>query len=446
MNKPFLFSGRIHNCYDSHVHWLATGSLACWLELKSLTHPEQVASLKIQKQNYYGEWLLGYGWDQHKFENQEYPHRRTLDKVFFDTPVMFKRTDAHAAWVNTAALKRAGIFEKDVKSPYGGKIELDHQGWPTGILIDHAVSILNKLIPQADANQQQQELLAGQEVFHRAGFTHIRDFTNDQAQWQAALNLESQNKLKLVVEQFFRADDADAFTESVRLAVEAKKHNSKLLKAKGVKVFFDGALGSEGAWISRPYSSGSGQGLQLLTHEQLDYMIRTCHENKIELAVHTIGDEAAHQIIRSAHNLKQKNQCCVLHIEHAELLRPESIALLRELPVTCHIQPSHWLSDKVWLKDKIGDLVNCAFRWRDLEDNDIKFFFGSDSPIEPTSLQKTLDALIDAQKFDIPFVRNDWTTYHQYENNIGNTYTEFENGRPVRIQFFGEEIKIPHAE
>ena len=99
---------RINACFDSHVHWAATGEFAGRLRLESLRSPSDVMALKPEPSHYHGEWLLGFGWDDNSWS--EKPTREVLDKWFPSVPVALSRRDGHALWVNTEALRRSGLL------------------------------------------------------------------------------------------------------------------------------------------------------------------------------------------------------------------------------------------------------------------------------------------------------------------------------------------------
>jgi predicted amidohydrolase YtcJ len=103
--------------------------------------------------------------------------------------------------------------------------------------------------------------------FNRAGFTHIRDMTCRTNQWNEALHLDESGLLTLAVEIFFGTLNGTDFQTVLKEAIAASKVQTKSLRVKGVKVFADGALGSEGALLSRCYCSGSGHGLSLLADD-----------------------------------------------------------------------------------------------------------------------------------------------------------------------------------
>lgn len=437
-----MFSGRITNCYDSHVHWLATGEIADRLSLHDLKSPQDVRSLKVDPHNYRGDWLLGFGWNQNAWAGEAFPRREHLDDAFGDTPVAFSRVDGHALWTNTAALKRAGLLDGHSIDPPGGKILRDQDGTPTGVLIDKASQTIESLIPKRTDTDTARSLLRGMRIFNQAGFTHIRDLTCDHQQWQEAVKLDRSGLLTMAVEQYFSVEEGQDFHVALQLANDARKFKTKNLRVKGIKVFVDGALGSEGAWLSCGYSSGTGHGLRLLDMAELKEIMIEAWNLQLDLAVHIIGDEAAHQTMLTYNEVFNRGISGALHLEHAELLRPETVAQMAGRNVHCHMQPCHWLSDHVWLEKKIGALKEFAFPWRALQEAQVAFDFGSDSPIERPSLTDNLRALAESADQGVPRLLGDPIKYHCHPDLswVPNTYTVFTSGRPTEVVFAGEHI------
>ena len=437
---------KILNCFDSHVHWEKSGESGSYLCLKKLTKPEDVAHLRVEPHNFKGEWLIGFGWDQNLWVEKKLPVRQSLDKVFPDIPVHFIRSDMHASWVNSKALELMGILNKtshELSDPEGGKIFRDKNDHPTGVLIDTAREFVFNVIPKANIADKKKYLLIGMDNFNRQGFTHIRDMTCTQAQWQAARQLEDEQSLSLAVEEFFFHPNAEDYALSIHAALEARRDERKLLKAKGIKIFLDGALGSEGAYLSEPYLTGTGQGLLIIRRELLQEIIRKSWEANLIPAIHAIGDQAVHEIVEAAEFLKnKKNQQGPIHIEHAQLVRAETIKKMRELEVTCFFQPCHWLSDRHWLKNKIGPLFYNAFPWASMEENNIPFFFGSDSPIETACLYANKTAIEDASRNEIKPPKKEWHHYHSHPDPLWlkETYSVFKDGCAKEVWFEGQNL------
>lgn len=438
-----MFSGRIQQCYDSHVHWLATGETHEQLKLNNLRDPHEVKTLKIETQHQRGPWILGFGWDQNLWTKNQFPHREILDSaISMEQPVAFSRADGHALWVNTQALRVAQLLENHVEDPVGGKIVRDQNGTPTGVLVDTAMKFVDLHIPKLSAKEARRFLIKGMQIFNKAGFTHVRDLSCSLTQWEEAIKLEESGVLTLAVEQYFSVEANQTLNSTIQLAKLARQAKSRQLRVKGIKVFVDGALGSEGALLSHQYSSGSGHGLLLLPPDELEQTMREVWANDFELAVHTIGDEAAQSTLECYHHVKKSGYNGKLHLEHAELLRPETIKLMASEGVECHMQPCHWLSDHHWLEEKVGELKSHAFPWRALQEANIKFDFGSDSPIERPSLLDNLRALDESAESGIPRLLGDPLQFHRHSDAawVPNCFTQFADGIPIEVVFNGENI------
>jgi predicted amidohydrolase YtcJ len=443
-----LANRTITNCYDSHLHWLATGQFKNRVQLHHLRDPRaDVPRLEISSELRGRPWLMGFGWDQNLFYDKGFPTHEILDEVFADKPVYFIRVDGHAAWVNRLAFEKIGLWQKNPPVPEGGAILLKPDGYPSGIVLDLAMMLFEREMPKPTAAEVRADLLQAQAVFLEAGFTHIRDMSCDNLQWQEAVALEESGELNLFVEQFFSADDPSWFDDQLRKACEeraarAARPNAKL-RVAGVKIYVDGALGSEGALMSEPYSNSNNLGLQLLDDATLRDFISRSWAVQMPVAIHVIGDEAAHKTARIALDLQEHdNLKGELHFEHAELLRPDTIQLLRKLDITCHFQPCHYLSDRRWLADKIGKRTEYAFRWNDLEKNDIKFDFGSDSPIEPPSLLTNLESIDVASADGIPAPKTS-PLYYQSHRDLEwspNTRTVFVDGKVAEVFVLGKSV------
>ncbi|MEQ1879184.1 MAG: amidohydrolase family protein, partial [Bdellovibrionia bacterium] len=358
-------------------------------------------------------------------------------------PVAFVRADGHAVWVNSKVLEQ--IDPKDLNrfgpDSKGGRVLRDGNGEPTGVLLDHAMSIVLEMIPKPSGAAIADWLRAAAHVFNHQGFTHIRDLTCNPEQWQEARKLEDRNELTLAVEQYFDADPFSNFDRALDAAKKARADKSRLLRVKGIKVYYDGALGSEGALISHPYRSGA-TGLRLMTPEQFTEAATRAWNEKFDLAIHVIGDQAADEVARKAVELWDRGATGTLHLEHAELLRPETIQILKGRPVRCHIQPCHWLTDHHWLHEKIGDLAKHAFPWAKLQENGIEFDFGSDSPIETPSLESTIRGVAHSASSGIEKLRGDPLDFHQHPDRewTPNTQTEIQNGRVSKVEFLGHSL------
>ncbi|MGZ3775512.1 MAG: amidohydrolase [Pseudobdellovibrionaceae bacterium] len=415
---------RISRLYDSHTHLLATGEFSSGLHLGSLTKAEDLSGMPLNNPSYFrGEWLIGFGWNEVSWPTP--PHKKILDQIFPETPVYFARADGHRSWLNSRALQLLGIESED-----GILIEKEHlRAW--------------EQLPSFSKEQQRGHILSACKTFNQAGFTHVRDMSCTEPLWNLLVELSDANELTLAIEENCTSHDLNDFDKVLSFCLKAKKAETRYLRMKGVKVFFDGTLGSETAYLSKPYNgqaSGS-RGMVLWELTDVEEVMKRTWAEGLELSVHTIGDEAAHQIVQVARKISAQGSVGRLNLEHVELLRPETIQMMKPLHVRCHLQPCHWLSDRAWLQNKLGDLYRYAFPWEALRLAQIPISFGCDSPIEPPSFWRNKMALEESVKVKIRKFGGDITVTHSHpDQNFADSYTVIEDGEVKELVFDGRSL------
>lgn len=434
---------KIHNCYDSHTHFWATGQVAEGLKLQDLKSEHDMGQLTINPQHYRAKWLTGFGWNQNDWPQSKLPSRQSLDQVFPNTPVFLSRVDGHASWINSLGiqeLKKMGFdLSKDIS---GGIIERDSSGEPTGLLFDQAhIQALIKL-PDFSESQHIDFFKSSQNIFNKAGFTHVRDMSMNFGAWNTLRKLEEQNDLTVCIDSFITVENLSNLDATLIEVEQIKKDNSRQLRLNGLKIFIDGSLGSKTAFLSENYKNTDSNGLLIWSEEEIEQLLRLAWPKNLQVAIHCIGDAAVNVAVRAARNVSAKGILGRLHLEHVQLLSPETVQLMKPLHVTCHLQPCHWLSDYKWLPDVLSkNLINFLFQWELLRKNKIPFHFGSDSPIERPSLFDNKRALIKSAEAGIPKLNADWKLYHQHpDKNWCPSFTEIDEESVKQVYFNGEPL------
>ena len=298
-------------------------------------------------------------------------------------------------------------------------------------------------LPNYSGAQKKDFLRTAIANYNQQGFTHIRDMGTNQDQFLIELELEKSNELTLHVVHNFICEDKNDFERAFNEAQACLKLESSLLKVAGLKFFYDGSLGSETALLSLPYN-GQPEGNKGVVNweiSDLEMLIKKTWQSGFEVSVHTIGDEAAHQIVQAARRISASGVAGVLNLEHVQVLRPETIQAMKSLHVVCHMQPCHWLSDKIWLKEKLGPLFNCAFSWENLRAAKVPVCFGSDSPIEASILENNLQALRDSESQGIKKFNADPLAFHVSTKwPLQKTYCQWSHGKVEEVYFQGQKI------
>ena len=442
----------IPRCYDSHLHLFGTGLFIEGLRLFDLKSPADLAQIPLQKNYFRGEWLVGFGWNQFNWRDQQFPTHQDLDSIFPDFPVMLTRADGHVAWLNRIALERTGYWQKSRNEKPdidGGVILRDENGFPTGIFIDMAKVAVDQFLPKTSEQQDKEFLRTAMSHLNQAGFTHVRDMSGSLYEWNLLREMDQAKELTLYVDMNFTCENAVDAERAVNECLQARKLLSPHLSARGIKFYFDGALGSEGAFLSQRYEGSDKFGFTLWPLEQMKFAMTLAWKNSLEVSVHGIGDEATHQILLTARDLRARGVTGRLNLEHAQLMRSETIELIDGLDVVCYMQPCHFLSDRVWLKNKLGQLYSSVFPWRALQEKGVPFYWGSDTPIEEASLKNTERALRESAQQDIAPILGPWQVFHTHPNKSwGENCKTVLNDQldVVEVIFDGKPLEFGHPD
>lgn len=422
---------QIQSCYDSHVHWLMTGEKKSFLNLEDVDNLLRPEGISIQSSHFKGEWLMGFGWHDNHFGSQK-PSVHYLDLISTEYPICFIKKDAHSCLLNSKALTLF-LQKFENNSEHLTFLERDEKGQPTGILKEATFYMLFSMLPENSDSKIKDYLLKGQQYFLENGFSHIRDMTCSIKQWDILEQLESQNLINIYADILFNIENISDLNEKLNFIAEKRKQTFKHLHIQGIKLFLDGSLGSETAYISEPYLHTQSSGFKMWNDADLKEALKRIWTAGLQVSIHTLGDESVKCVIEIARHLQKEKTTGVLHLEHVELLSVETIQLMKGLHIRCHMQPCHWLSDQKWIDKKLSPRIKKnLFRWEALRKSKIALFFGSDSPIEEASIFLNLQALEDSASQGIEKLEDDYLKYFSHPSKK-NGLSFFSHGQVVQV-------------
>lgn len=306
-------------------------------------------------------WVLGRGWDQNTWSPIQMPDRALLDAAFPDRPVFLRRVDIHAAVVNAAALRLAGIdpdmpLPEGLRNIAGGEMAVDAAGRPTGLLVDEGQTPVRKLIPEATKADREGYVLAAARECMRHGLTGVGDAYLDLPQIQLFDEMQKAGKLPLRINGMIPATQANLdFILSPAMRRQHDYRTTDRLRLESFKLFSDGALGSRGAWLLAPYSDKPDTtGIPMLEREETLAIARQVYKARKQLCTHAIGDAAARFVLDLyAEVLKGPNDLR-WRMEHAQLVHPDDLQRFAQYSIVPSVQPTHPTSDHRWLPDRLG--------------------------------------------------------------------------------------------
>ncbi len=367
---------------DGHGHVMGLGDQLQRLDLSATTSLEEaLGKIRAYAAANPNKWILGGGWNQEKWGLGRFPSAAELDSAVGDRPVWLERVDGHAGWANSRALQLASINAAS-KDPSGGRIERDARGAPSGVLVDGAMDLLTKAIPQPTPRERNSAFLAAQERLLSLGVTASADMGTSVTDWLTYRRMGDLGLLKMRIMSY-------ASGVETALAVGGQAPTPWLygdrLRMGGIKLYADGALGSRGAWLKADYSDAPGQkGLGFLADDQLlNMMIRGAMDG-FQIAVHAIGDRANSQVLDAIEVLSDTyKDDRRWRIEHAQIVDPKDLPRFGKFGTIASMQPVHQTSDRTMAEARLGaNRLAGAYAWRSMLQNGAKLAFGSDYPVE----------------------------------------------------------------
>jgi len=352
---------------DSHVHF-PTWSLA-----QHDLRLDGVGSLadaleRVHAHEGRGPWIRGQGWRSAEWEAQ--PTKDALDEVTGDAPAVLWAKDLHSLWLNSAALALAhGNLEVE-----GGVVERDENGEPTGVLREEAAWRFRERFPSVSEDEWLDVTRSGVKLAHSRGVTAVHDKDGWVGAPEIFQRLRDHGGLTL---RAWQSLPYKKLPELEALGIRSR-FGDDFLRLGYLKVFMDGTLGSQTAWML------DGSGVRITSSEELAEIVRRAARAGWPVGVHAIGDRANREALDAFEATKDvwAPQGLRQRIEHAQCLAPEDLERFAALGVTCSVQFSHAPSDRDLAERFWPDQLEGAYAFRSLRASGAVLANGSDAPIE----------------------------------------------------------------
>ena len=359
---------------DAHCHFYRMGLQQQKVSLEGTKSYDEVLEkiVAFQKEKNVA-FITGHGWDQNDWEIKEFPTKEKLDKLFPTTPIAVSRIDGHALLVNQAAINLSKIT-KDTKVS-GGEIILK-DGELTGVLIDAAMNFIQ--FPETTNQEAIQGLLDAQKKSFSYGLTTVDDAGIDKETIELIDSLQQAESLKIRIYAMVSGDKQ----AQIDYYINKGKLKTDRLNVRSFKVYGDGALGSRGAAMRKPYADRENHfGALIYAPERYNEIAKQIAASDFQMNTHAIGDSANTWILDIYKNVLKDKKDSRWRIEHAQIISPKDFVKFNNIIPS--VQPTHATSDMYWAKDRIGkDRMKGAYAFKDLLKSYGKIALGTDFPIE----------------------------------------------------------------
>jgi len=387
---------------DTHMHLIGYGASLSLCRLEQTFSIEQlkerlaqyikvfdtkIASVSNQTQFDFGsEFITGRGWNHDDFIEGRLPTRYDIDQVCSDRPVVLSRVCGHIAVVNSCALERFNITATTVIE--GGEVCCE-TGIPTGILKENALSLIHNPMTMTDIKKA---IKSAQAILNAYGITSVQTddlIMVDQDRHKELITLfkemSENNELTVRVylqAQFFSLDNFKRQVESGYL-----QNTGNLLYKNGpLKILADGSLGARTAKLRGSYQDdASAEGIFIHTEDELRDLIAFACQNKIDVAIHGIGDYTIQFAIDTLAKSQQKypRENARHTIIHCQIMDHALIQSMAESNIDALVQPVFLEYDMTIVDSRVGrDLAKSSYAYKTMLDSGVKLGFGSDAPVE----------------------------------------------------------------
>ena len=382
---------------DSHVHFIDGGWYLRNVALRDATTMSEVSRrvAAYAAAHPKTDWIQGEGWS---YGYPDLPHgefaKEIIDKVSGGHPVFLDSSMAHAAWVNSEALRRAGIT-RDTPNPAGGEIVHGADGEPTGWLKEEAaIKLVQEKIAEPNPAETKEALLAALHEANRLGLTRVDSAGGDFQLLTMIDGLERQGQLTLRISMADWINPPGVTPDHLRVLEAARAHyRGPLLTCCVAKFLMDGVIESHTAYLPGGYADRPNEtGMRFFDPNEYKASVLTLNKNGFQVYTHAIGDGA----IKLALDAYQNAQAHLPpgappprnRVEHMEAPDLEDIPRFGALDVIPSMQPlmiyprDEWKGMEGLWQQYAGDkFMGTAFAIRSLLQAHATVAFGTDWPV-----------------------------------------------------------------
>ncbi len=373
-NGKFIYPGLI----DAHAHFYGLGA---HMQTVDLTNTKSWDEVIVRCEDFVSknkpQFLTGRGWDQNDWTVKIFPTNDKLNQLFPNIPVLLKRVDGHAAIANNKALELAQI---NINTKIAGGELIKNDNKLTGVLIDNAVDLVQEKLPKPNRENIALSLLMAQAVCIDLGLTSVCDAGLDTEVIEVIDSLQKSKQLFIRVYAMISANDKQVDEWLNRAPIK-----TDVLNVSSFKMYADGALGSRGACLLKPYQDQhEHHGLLLTPLAKMEDYVKRISNSPYQLNTHCIGDSANRYVMELYGKYLGQNNTRRWRIEHAQVVNQEDFNLFGKYNIIPSTQPTHATSDMYWVQDRLGkERIKGAYALKTLLNQNGWLPLGTDFPVEP---------------------------------------------------------------
>lgn len=295
---------------DPHGHVVAMSQVMLVVGLGDVTSREELVDRLTEYKNTTdlpeGAWIIGFGYDNSKFEDKQHPTKFDLDKVTDEVCISIAHASGHLMVLNSPAIEAFGYAGEDYEVPEGGVVQTVSEGSreANGVIEENAFMCPEKkdTVPQPTFAQVLDAIEKAQKMYASLGITTTQDASvNEENHYHEMLMAAAQSG-KVIIDVVGLSTQFSTFNQ-MKNEETPKRDYFNHYKLAGAKTWLDGSPQGKTAWLSQPYhvvpegqsEDYSGYGTQ--EDEVVREYFVNCINNNLQVHVHTNGDLACEQFL-----------------------------------------------------------------------------------------------------------------------------------------------------
>jgi predicted amidohydrolase YtcJ len=332
---------------DGHVHPLWGGVELAGPAVRDATSVAEVvaAVARHARDHPDDEWLQGGPYDPALAPDGLFD-ARWLDEAVLDRPVVLQSTDHHCAWVNSEALRRAGI-DRATPDPAAGTVARRPDGTPLGTLVEWtAMDLVLRHAPRATAAEKATGVARATRLLAAAGVTWAQEAALAPEDVDVYLSVAEHGDLAVRVNIALRAEPGDwpaqraAFSDARDRAARSPVRAD--VSARTVKFFADGVIEAGTAAMLAPYDDAPHTcGLPVWTGDELAAAAAAFDADGFQLHIHAIGDAGVRTALDAVEHVARVNGPRDRRpvVAHTQLVDTADLARFAALGVIANFEP-----------------------------------------------------------------------------------------------------------
>jgi predicted amidohydrolase YtcJ len=312
---------------DSHSHpILPWESFGVNVNLRRISDVQEVLAKKAAETPP-GEWILGFMYDDTKFEEERALNLKDIDAVVPNHPVYVAHRGGHTIVVNSKAFEMAGI-SMDTPDPTGGRF-IREDGELTGKVAERATrSIRDLAIPAVNRQQLAASAALSSKAMASTGLTSTTDAGCNRERFVAYNDARDAGELTIRVSVMPRGGE---FYEGLKAAGVRSGFGDNMIRIGAAKFGADGSASERTMYMSTPYEGTDDHGILTMDQQQIDDAVDDAVAHGFRVGIHANGDltigmvlNAYERVLRNHRGPNPRHR-----IEHCSLINDELIARIK---------------------------------------------------------------------------------------------------------------------